>query len=201
MNKIHNWINTGLIVLVAILVLVGSNQSEPLGASGTRLPNGISADSTSPSAGQIRGTTLLITGESQLRSLVSGDADGALPGITTSTVGAVTAAVLCDNSIVDITLPASDKNITFPSSTALTSDCLDTLGDIRRLVIHNASTSGNFTLVLSDSSSTIRTLTIGTSTPSNATTSLKGGDLATVEMVRGTSSSQPWVWYLVNVMR
>lgn len=34
MNKIHEWVNTGLIVLVAILVLVGGNQSAPsLGGS------------------------------------------------------------------------------------------------------------------------------------------------------------------------
>jgi hypothetical protein len=32
------------------------------GASGTRFPNGISADSTSPSAGEVRGTTLTMTG-------------------------------------------------------------------------------------------------------------------------------------------
>ena len=33
MNKIHNWVNSGLIVLVALLVLVG-NQSVFVGASG-----------------------------------------------------------------------------------------------------------------------------------------------------------------------
>ena len=48
MNKIHEWVNTGLILVVAILVLVGGNQSAPiapeetsLGAFGTRFPSGL----------------------------------------------------------------------------------------------------------------------------------------------------------------
>ena len=66
MIKHHNWINTALIGVVLILVLVG-NQSGPktelnLGAAGTRFPSGLSADSISPSAGEVRGTTLTITG-------------------------------------------------------------------------------------------------------------------------------------------
>lgn len=63
-----NWVAVAALVLSAVaisLVLVGGNQSEQageLGASGTRFPNGISADSTSPSAGQVRGTTFTATG-------------------------------------------------------------------------------------------------------------------------------------------
>ena len=46
MNQIHNWTNTGLIILVGILVLVGGNQSVPnvgdlLGRVGTEFENGL----------------------------------------------------------------------------------------------------------------------------------------------------------------
>jgi len=67
MDKIHSWINTVLIGIVLISMLVGGNnqpvqiQGDPVG-SGTRFPNGLSADGTSPSAGQVRGTTLTVTG-------------------------------------------------------------------------------------------------------------------------------------------
>ncbi len=44
------------------------------GASGTRFPNGISADSTSPSSGEVRGTTLTSTGAA---TLASGSVTGA----------------------------------------------------------------------------------------------------------------------------
>jgi len=45
MNKIHEWINTLLILGVLVLVLVGSNQSD-LGAIGTRFPNGLAVGTT-----------------------------------------------------------------------------------------------------------------------------------------------------------
>ena len=57
-----------------------------LGASGSRFPNGLSADGTSPSAGQIRGATLLTTGAVTLQSTL------AVTGATTLT-GATDAGV------------------------------------------------------------------------------------------------------------
>lgn len=51
-------------ILLGISALVGGNQSESKVAGGTRFINGISTDTTSPNAGQIRGTTLTITGDS-----------------------------------------------------------------------------------------------------------------------------------------
>lgn len=54
---------TSVLVIVGVNLLVGDNQStkEVLGG-GTRFPNGISADTTSPTAGQVRGTTFTSTG-------------------------------------------------------------------------------------------------------------------------------------------
>lgn len=64
MNKITLIIAT-LALVVALGVAINlsklSSSVESLGASGTRFPNGISADSTSPAVGQIRGTDLKIT--------------------------------------------------------------------------------------------------------------------------------------------
>jgi len=59
--------------------------------AGTRFPNGISADTTSPSAGQVRGTTLTTTGAATLASasvtgnlVVSGLVNGGLSSTTTT---------------------------------------------------------------------------------------------------------------------
>lgn len=41
-------------------------QAESLGATGTRFPNGVSADTTSPVEGELRGTTLTITGAASI---------------------------------------------------------------------------------------------------------------------------------------
>jgi hypothetical protein len=65
----------GLVVLV-FSGLVGGNQSDngPAVGSGTRFPNGLSVDGTSPSSGQIRGTTLLTTGAVTMQGAL--DVDG-----------------------------------------------------------------------------------------------------------------------------
>lgn len=67
MNKIIIWVLAAVAVYGAIVgsvALVGGNQSEPKNlGGGTRFPNGISADSTSPIAGEVRGTTLTLTGD------------------------------------------------------------------------------------------------------------------------------------------
>jgi hypothetical protein len=68
MNTKFNWIIGGVAVVALFLSLAGliggNNQSATiLGASGTRFPNGISADTTSPVAGQVRGTDFTITSD------------------------------------------------------------------------------------------------------------------------------------------
>ncbi len=100
----HNWVNTALIVVVLILVLVGNNQPDDLGA-GTRFPNGISADTTSPSAGQVRGTTQTITGASTLSGTVtmSGAATvGTTLGVTGATTLASTLSAAATSTFVGI---------------------------------------------------------------------------------------------------
>ena len=79
----NDTLKTAAIVLVASMIggfvggLVGNQPGDDLGASGTRFPNGISADTTSPSgAGNFRGTTLTVTGASTLTGAVT--ASGAL---------------------------------------------------------------------------------------------------------------------------
>lgn len=66
MKLIKEW--SGVVALVAIILTWIIPAPAMFGASGTRMPNGISADSTSPVAGQLRGTTLTITGASTFGS-------------------------------------------------------------------------------------------------------------------------------------
>lgn len=70
-KTIVNSILTTILVIAGLsfMGLVGGN--DQLG-SGTRFPNGISADSTSPVAGEVRGTTATITGVSTLSGGTSG---------------------------------------------------------------------------------------------------------------------------------
>lgn len=106
-------------VLLAVFVsgLVG-NQSA-VGASGTRFPNGISADTTSPSAGQVRGTTLTITGATTIGT--SGTAinkykcysDATFnPGSISSTTAAATLAFLTPSVTAGDVMLASLASVT-----------------------------------------------------------------------------------------
>lgn len=142
MNKIHEWVNTLLIAVVLILVLVGANQSaEPknIGA-GTRMPNGISADSTSPVAGEVRGTTLNFSGAAEVGNFVRG---GSSLATTTNGAGTFTAAQVCDNNLIVATPNVGAVTLTFPSTAQLIADCLPTVGDEKTIRLYNAtSTTG-----------------------------------------------------------
>ena len=72
------------------IVFGGSSEDVTLGANGTRFPNGISADSTSPIDGEVRGTTQTITGTSTIQETILGSRFSAAFSTTagaTSTVG------------------------------------------------------------------------------------------------------------------
>ena len=68
--------------------------SAMFGSTGTRFPNGLSTDTTSPSAGQIRGTLLTITGTTTLTESV----DGLVIGGTISTAATGTVRTLDTNT-------------------------------------------------------------------------------------------------------
>lgn len=95
MNKVLSGIS-GLVAIVALIVgsvaLVGANQSGHALGGGTRFPNGISADGTAPSAGQVRGTTLTTTGAAVLGGAVT--AGGTLT-VTTSNTATSTVIAGC----------------------------------------------------------------------------------------------------------
>lgn len=68
-EKINKWLpilNTITIIVLA-MTLVGGNTTNQLGG-GTRFVNGLSTDSTSPSAGEVRTSTLTVTGATTLSS-------------------------------------------------------------------------------------------------------------------------------------
>lgn len=77
-------IATAAVTAVIVVVLAGLVGDDQLG-SGTRFPNGISADSTSPSAGEVRGTTLTSTGAVSFGGAVTFDSTLSSGTATTST--------------------------------------------------------------------------------------------------------------------
>ena len=61
MKFIKEYAGLVALVILAITSLLPLFSPQSFGASGTRFPNGLSADTTSPIVGEVRGTTLTIT--------------------------------------------------------------------------------------------------------------------------------------------
>lgn len=103
--------------------LMGSIPTEGVfGASGTRFPNGISADSTSPSAGQLRGTKLNITSTSTLGDLSSVVVDGTFADATTTvfcSLNPYSVTSTVDLAYLEVTTPAT-STVSYTVATSTT---------------------------------------------------------------------------------
>lgn len=141
-------------VSAGLLVELGG--SEILGG-GTRFPNGISADSTSPSAGEVRGTTLTITSLATLSGGITGAGANTLLNpeytstvLATSTNTEVT-GVLAHSDLVSYDMfsvsigSASGMTYTLPASSTMTSE-LATAGDRKSWVFDNTTTTAGVDL-------------------------------------------------------
>lgn len=151
----------------------------------------------------ITGTSTFL-GEIQARSLVQGDANGSLPaiGITTTTPNelTLTAAQICQNSVLDITaMAAATGTFRFASTTAMITapnGCLDTVGDFKQFLVLSKA-SGSFALAVGGSS----TLLTGTSASTTGTwvsqtSSIPAYAATQVTAYRSVSGSDPWTFYV-----
>lgn len=125
-----------------------------LNVGGTRWANGISADSTSPVAGEVRGTTLTITSAitaaiANFSGLVTHDA-GVTNSYTNSTSTADTTQLLVEADILNyssviMTPTTGATTLTFNSSSTM-ENLVPVAGDWFDQTWHNASTTAAITL-------------------------------------------------------
>jgi hypothetical protein len=145
-------------ILIAIVIAIGGyffpQVQQAFGGTGTRFPNGLSADSTSPSAGQVRGTSLTITGNSSISGLLAVSSSFLTfspTAVSTTTTGG-NAATLSQADLlageyytVNIN-QASDFTYTLPASSTLTT-LLPSTGNQATWCFDNATSTGNIDLV------------------------------------------------------
>ena len=89
-------------------------------------------------------TTLAVTGESNLDTLIQG---GDVTTIGTSASVTLTAAQVCNSAIISIT-PTTTINVTLPATTTLFADCLTANGDTKSLLFENAATGAATTTTI-----------------------------------------------------
>lgn len=129
---------TGLAYLGSQVQDIGS---ELLGATGTRFPNGISADNTSPNIGEVRGTTLTATATTTIQELTYGSRYS--KALTTSAGSTTTAGLLisiqntgaqkiCDYAEIEFTTAPSGSEmvVSLATSTSATGVSLSGAGII-----------------------------------------------------------------------
>jgi hypothetical protein len=107
-------------------------------------------------------STLTVSAESQLSTVVSG---GSVLTSSTPNNTVLTAAQVCDNSVILMSPGLLALNVTLPATSTLYADCLNTNGDSKELVIRNTSSTVN----------TEMTLVAGTGLVSMATPSSTAG--------------------------
>lgn len=141
MTKTEKYLGIG--VLIAIVIAIGGysypgavpSVIQQLGA-GTRYPNGLSTDSTAPSSGEIRGTTLTITGAQTLTGATTLSSTLTVAGLTTLNAGSVgsyslatttsattytlTAADIGNYDTIRQTLSGGTATFTLPASSTIT---------------------------------------------------------------------------------
>ncbi|MFA5772858.1 MAG: hypothetical protein WC974_09035 [Thermoplasmata archaeon] len=192
-----------VVLILLLIVLVGGNQSGNLG--GTRFPSGISVDSTSPSAGEVRGTTLTITGAQTLTGATTLSSTLGVTGATTlsstlSVTGATTLKVLTQGgsvlatttsttattfaladlltySVWEVTPNVADLTYTFPASSTL-STLVPTAGDSRTWTIVNATTTAGIDVIFA----------AGTGSALKGVTTVDEASHGTITLVRKANS-------------
>ena len=124
--------------------LVG-NQSDD-GFGGTRFPNGLSADGTSPSAGEVRGTTGTITGAATVGGTLAVTGATTLTGDVTMS-GAVTMLEKSESISADNTITAAESGTTYYLNTTGATSTLPAVGTatgtVYRFVVASALATEN----------------------------------------------------------
>jgi len=144
--------------------------------------NGYKVDGTTviDGDGNIDGTittdTITASGESQLQTVISGGATITL--VTSSTDIVLTAAQVCDSSVIAWT-PIGAKNMTFPTSALINADCLDADGDTKTFLFRNEAEAASTTTMVAGTDMVLLE-------PDGQNVVIAGGQSALVTMVRIT---------------
>lgn len=123
-----------------------SQEPKPTAMSYLFLSNDLEVDGTfyldgtftSAAAGSFATGLTVTAGDTNVYSLVQGGAVTSLDAVT-STAYAVTAANVCDSSLLSLTMSSTSPTYTLPATTTLFADCLTANGDFKDIVLYNAS--------------------------------------------------------------
>ena len=152
-----------LVSVDAVAEKIAQEVQNKLGATGTRFPNGLSTDTTSPANGEVRTTDLTVTDDVTVtddttltdaldvngETTVQGFTQGA-GALATSTSGAATTLTQTDllaNNFISLTINIGNFTYTLPATSTMTS-LIPGTGDMREWIFENATTTAASTLTI-----------------------------------------------------
>lgn len=167
-NKLLGYINQNaiqVIILVLVLVIAFGGSSKSLGGTtnydAIDVSDGYSVDGTSIIDGSgnfsIAGTLTASAGDVRLINPVR---TGSVYNMASSSVATLTAAQVCDNSLIThgdwAGIASSTAQINLPTAANMYADCLTTNGDELKLYYSNTNlTAGSLTAILANTSTTL----------------------------------------------
>ena len=130
-------------------------------------------------------STLSVTGEAKLGSLVAG---GSITAVTATSTVTLTASQICHSSVITFTGQGSQVSATttFPTTASLVADCLTANGDTRDLLFRNIGSAASNT-IFKVASTTAETLLITEMT--GADIDIAGGNSVFLNFLRVSSTA------------
>jgi hypothetical protein len=128
-------------------------------------------------------TTLTVTGESNVDTLVYG---GDITSIATDTAYTLTAAQVCDSSVIEfLASTTGDCAVTFPATTTLYADCLLANGDSKDLIFRNISAAAGTTTTMTLGSGMVL---LESDNGADGDVVIAGGNSVIVKLIRTTGN-------------
>lgn len=160
-----NWLVIGIVAVVFVLLAGYFSSKKDASLGGVTAVGGVctgSEDTTQlcnvntyeleTQTALTVGSTLTVSGESNLDTLVYGG-----DVYTTSTASNITlsAADICDNSVISVTPTAGNINVTLAATSTLAADCLPTAGDTKMFLFENGATGATSTTIVAGTGITL----------------------------------------------
>jgi len=159
----------GILVVVALMVVIvgkivgkdvavlggATHFSGPVDSAAGYTESGVTVIDTDRNIAGASGTfsgTLTVGGQTDINTPIFG---GSVYTTTTVASTTLTAAHVCDYSVISLTPTAETIALTLPSTTTLYADCIPTPGDTKYLLLENAATGATSTTIVAGTGITL----------------------------------------------
>lgn len=189
-SSVLGWVAIVIAIIACAGVFLSGGSGPNAGGTGTRYPDGLSADTTSPVAGQVRGTTAAFTSTSAFSGLMTLNA-GSLRTYTsaTTTTGNDVFGLsdLTGYDTIIVTPTIGSMTLTLPASSTVPT-WLPSAGNSQKTCFVNGTTTTGIVITMAGGTGTNLLVASSTATALGSTL-LFPKKMACIDFVRGNSTA------------